>query len=357
MKKEQKFREVLRFLTHYLLFFVTIAFVITCCITLFVTILQKTMDTRFTEEQIQRAARLTFLNVLAFSAVFTLLDIIRRRFIVVRPIQRIIRAAEKMSGGDFTVRIPKVRGILEEDMLNEIGDCFNRMAEELSGVETLRTDFVANVSHELKTPLAVIQNYSTMLQTPHLPEEKKAEYSKAISNACRRLSGLITNMLKLNKLENQHIHPSVAEYDLGEQLCECLLQFEEEWERKNIGIETDVEDGVRIRSDAELLFHVWNNLFSNAFKFTDPGGTVFVSLKSQGDCVTVRVAETGCGMSAEVGAHIFDKFYQGDPSRSTQGNGLGLALVKRVVELMHGEIEVESTVGKGSAFTVRFRKS
>lgn len=356
MNKEQRFRGFLRFLTHYLIFFVIIAFVITCCITLFVSTLQKTVGILFTEEEIQRAAKLTFLNVLAFSAIFTLLDIIRRRFVVVRPIRKITDAVEKMSEGDFTVRIPKFRGMLEEDMFCEIAECINKMAEELSGVETLRADFVANVSHELKTPLAVIQNYSTMLQAPALAEEKRTEYAKAIFGACRRLSSLITNMLKLSKLENQHITPAVAEYDLGEQICECLLQFEEEWERKNIRIETEVEDGVRIRSDAELLSHVWNNLFSNALKFTGAGGRVFVGLKSQGDSVTVWVADTGCGMSAEVGAHIFDKFYQGDPSRATQGNGLGLALVRRVVELMHGEIEVESTVGKGSTFTVRLRR-
>lgn len=356
MKRDSGMKSILQSMNHYLIFFVIIAFVITCCIMLFVSILQNTMGIRFTEEQISAAAKLTFLNVLGFSAVFTLIDSIRRRFIIIRPIRRIIEAAEKISAGDFTARVPETRGIIGEDMFNQIGDCFNKMAEELSGVETLRTDFVANVSHELKTPLAVMQNYGTMLQAPDLTEEQRLEYAKAITDACRRLANLITNILKLNKLENQQIYPALAEYDLSEQICECLLQFEEAWERKNIAIETDMEDGVMVTSDAELLSHVWNNLFSNAIKFTEPGGTVSVSLKTTDHHLIVKVSDTGCGMSPEVGAHIFDKFYQGDMSHSTQGNGLGLALVKRVVDIMHGEISVESAVGKGSAFTVKLRR-
>ena len=356
MKRDSGMKSILQSMNHYLIFFVIIAFVITCCIMLFVSILQNTIGIRFTEDQISAAAKLTFLNVLGFSAVFTLIDSIRRRFIITRPIRRIIEAAEKMSAGDFTARVPETRGIIGEDMFNQIGDCFNKMAEELSGVETLRTDFVANVSHELKTPLAIMQNYGTMLQAPDLTEEQRLEYAKAITDACRRLANLITNILKLNKLENQQIYPALTEYDLSEQICECLLQFEEAWERKNIAIETDMEDGVMITSDAELLSHVWNNLFSNAIKFTEPGGTVSVSLKTTEHHLIVKVSDTGCGMSPEIGAHIFDKFYQGDISHSTQGNGLGLALVKRVVDIMHGEISVESAVGKGSAFTVKLRR-
>ncbi len=356
MKRDSGMKSILQSMNHYLIFFVIIAFVITCCIMLFVSILQNTMGIRFTEEQISAAAKLTFLNVLGFSAVFTLIDSIRRRFIIIRPIRRIIEAAEKISAGDFTARVPETRGIIGEDMFNQICDCFNKMAEELSGVETLRTDFVANVSHELKTPLAVMQNYGTMLQAPDLTEEQRLEYAKAITDACRRLANLITNILKLNKLENQQIYPALTEYDLSEQICECLLQFEEAWERKNIAIETDMEDGVMITSDAELLSHVWNNLFSNAIKFTEPGGTVSVSLKTTEHHLIVKVSDTGCGMSPEIGAHIFDKFYQGDTSHSTQGNGLGLALVKRVVDIMHGEISVESAVGRGSTFTVKFRR-
>ncbi|MBQ7384124.1 MAG: HAMP domain-containing histidine kinase, partial [Clostridia bacterium] len=235
-------------------------------------------------------------------------------------------------------------------------ECFNKMAEELSGTETLRTDFIANVSHELKTPLAVMQNYSTMLQQPGLSEEKRLEYSRAISDASRRLANLITNILKLNKLENQQITPVSRPYDLGEQLCECLLSFEELWESKSLEIETELDDGIFVRSDAEMMTLVWNNLFSNAIKFTDEGGKITLRMRADGDYALVQISDTGCGISSEVGAHMFDKFYQGDTSRATQGNGLGLALVKRVIDITESDIFVESEVGHGTTFTVRMRR-
>lgn len=242
------------------------------------------------------------------------------------------------------------------DGFNQIIGYFNRMAEELAGTETLRTDFIANVSHELKTPLAVIQNYGTMLQQPELSEEKRMEYAKAITNSSGRLANMISNILKLNKLENQTIYSDVREYDLGEQLCECLLAFEDAWEKKGLEIQTDIQEDVRMTADPELLCHVWNNLFSNAIKFTEPGGVVSLLLMESDDTITVSVSDTGCGISPEVGKHIFEKFYQGDTSHATKGNGLGLALVKRVIEITGGDISVKSEVGRGSTFIVSFRR-
>ena len=223
-------------------------------------------------------------------------------------------------------------------------------------METLRTDFIANVSHELKTPLAVIQNYGSLLQQPGLSEEDRMDYARTVTNASQRLASLITNILKLNKLENQQIYPKKERFDLGEQLCECLLTFESAWEAKNLEIETEIEDGVTVESDPELLSLVWNNLFSNAIKFTEPGGTVGLKLYENGGHAVVEVSDTGCGISPEVGAHIFEKFYQGDTSHATQGNGLGLALVKRVVDIIGGEIGVKSELGKGTTFTVKIKR-
>ncbi|MBQ7900431.1 MAG: sensor histidine kinase, partial [Clostridia bacterium] len=270
-----KSRRLLTALNHYIVFFLLLAFVITCCMMLFVSTLSQTLGVELTPENLAKAARLNFGNVVLLSVIFTLMDYLRRKITVSLPVKRITEAAEKMVGGDFSVRINAVSGFTA-DGFNEIINCFNKMAEELSGVETLRTDFVSNVSHELKTPLAVMQNYGTMLQQPGLDDEKRIEYAKAISDACRRLANLISNILRLNKLENQQIYPTAVEYDLGEQLCQCLLQFEDAWENKQLNIETDIEDGVMIRSDEELLSFVWNNLFSNAIKFTEPGGTVSV---------------------------------------------------------------------------------
>jgi signal transduction histidine kinase len=230
------------------------------------------------------------------------------------------------------------------------------MAQELSGMETLRTDFTSNVSHELKTPLAVMQNYGTMLQQPGLSEEQRVEYAKAITDSSRSLANMVSNILKLNKLENQTIYPDTKIYDLGVQLSECLVGFEDVWESKNIEIEADLAEDVFIKADPELLTLVWNNLISNALKFTDPGGTVSLTLKAQEDSAIVEVTDTGCGISPEVGRHMFEKFYQGDTSHATKGNGLGLALVKRVMDITGGDISVSSVVSEGSTFTVTLRR-
>ena len=229
---------------------------------------------------------------------------------------------------------------------------FNKMVEELGSIETLKTDFVSNVSHEMKTPIAIIKNYAELLRLESLTEEQKEEYARNIEDAAVRLSTLISNILKLNKLENQRITPEVEAYDVCRQVCDCILQFENAWEEKEIGLETDMEDSAFVEADESLLELVWNNLISNAVKFTPPGGTITVKQFSRQDTVTVSVSDTGCGMDAESMKHIFDKFYQADTSHSREGNGLGLALVKRVLELLDGGIRVESEPGKGSTFFV-----
>ena len=353
MKKEGKIKNILRLINHYLVFFLLVAFVITCCIMLFASTLANSLGVTLTDKNISVAAKITFWNVIFLSLIFTVFDTFRRKLTVERPVKRIVAAADKIVKGDFSVRIKHGSKIGTDENFNKVIDCFNKMAEELGSVETLRTDFIANVSHEMKTPLAVMQNYGTLLQTPQLSEEKRIEYAKGVTDSSRRMADMMTNILKLNRLENQKIYPKTEEFDLGEQICECLLQYENVWEKANIEIETDIAENVKVKADSELLSHVWNNLFSNAFKFTASGGAVSVILTATESHAIVKVKDTGCGMNSEVGAHIFEKFYQGDTSHSVQGNGLGLALVKRVIDIMQGEIGVESVVGKGSTFTVR----
>ena len=352
-----KIKTVLKWLNHYFVFFLLVAFVITCCTMLFVSTLRDTLGITLTDTNVAAAAKLTFWNVALLSLIFTIIDSLRRKFTVERPVKRIADAAERIVQGDFSVRVKPQSRFGTDETFNQVIDCFNKMAEELSSVETLRTDFIANVSHEMKTPLAVMQNYGTLLQAPDLSEEKRMEYAKGVTDGARRMADMMTNILKLNRLENQQIYPQITEFDLGEQLCECLLQYESVWEKADIEIETDIAEDVKVRADAELLGHVWNNLFSNAFKFTPSGGTVTVSLSTTDNYAVVKVQDTGCGMTPDVGAHIFEKFYQGDTSHSVQGNGLGLALVKRVIDIMQGEISVESVVGKGSIFTVKIRRT
>ena len=357
MKKKPGMKNLINTITNFFIFFLLAAFVTTCCIMLFVSTLQESIGRDFTEAEITLAAKITMANVILISIGMATVDYLRRKIAVERPVRMITEATTKMIKGDFSVRIDPITRLGTDDGFNEIIDAVNQMAEELSGVETLRTDFIANVSHEMKTPLAVMQNYGTLLQSEDLPQEKRVEYAKAVTDASRRLSDMMTNILKLNRLENQQIFPNFTTFDLGEQLCESLLQYESTWERKNIEIETDLAEDVFVSADAELLLLVWNNLFSNAFKFTEDGGKVSLTLTADEKYAIVQITDTGCGMTAEVGAHIFEKFYQGDTSRATQGNGLGLALVKRVVDIMQCEIGVKSALGVGTTFTVKIRRS
>lgn len=335
--------------TYYIIFFVFSAFVVTCSFMLFFNYMS------IDRSELWKSALPTFGNIMFLSLLFTLGFALYRKLTVERYIKRIQEGAERIMRGDFTARIKPVSKGESANDFDDIIKAFNKMAEELSGVETLRTDFVANVSHELKTPLAVMQNYGTLLQAHNLPGEKRMEYAKAITDASRRLSNLITNILKLNRLENQQIYPTSNSYNLAEQLTECLIAFENEWENKSIEIETDIDEDVIVNTDQELWSLVWNNLISNAIKFTPEGGTVLVGLKKESGYAVVTVSDTGCGMTTETAAHIFEKFYQGDTSHATQGNGLGLALVKRIAEITQSEISVKSELGKGSSFCVKIR--
>ncbi|MCI8524436.1 MAG: HAMP domain-containing histidine kinase [Oscillospiraceae bacterium] len=341
---------------RFLTFFLLMCFIVTCCMLLFLNTLQAATGWEFREAELQPAARITFGNVVLLSLLCAVIDAVRRRVMVERPVGRIIRAFERVMAGDLTARVAPVRGLDAQDGLHTVIACFNRMAEELSGMELLRSDFIANVSHELKTPLAVLQSHAAMLQRPDLPAAEQQACAAAIAAAAGDLAGMVSNILRLNQLENQHIYPDVRTYDLGEQLCECLLAFEAVWEEKGLEIETALAEDVQVRADPALWALVWNNLFSNAMKFTPPGGRVSLTLEAAGETAVVRVVDTGCGIRPEDGRRIFEKFYQGDASRATQGNGLGLALVKRVLDITGGTVAVESGAGKGSVFTVTLER-
>ena len=305
------------------------------------------------EQLIRHNAPLALLNMVLLCAVFWVLDSLRRRYTVDRHVRRIIAGLKQIQAGDFSVCIAPIEANNAGGELDQVIAGINQMTRELASVETLRTDFLSNVSHELKTPLAVIGNYATLLQNPSITQEQRTEYARAICDGVQRLSSLITNILKLSKLENQQIYPSCAAYNLGEQLCECILGFEQLWEDKELELKTDIDEDIVICADRELLALVWNNLFSNAIKFTGRGGTISCSLHTEGTQAVAVISDTGCGMNAETGARIFEKFYQGDTSHASQGNGLGLALVKKVIDITGGEISVSSVLGKGSTFTVK----
>jgi len=274
-----------------------------------------------------------------------------------KPIIELDEAMEKVANGDFSIYVSPTHTVEKRDYLDSIILHFNNMVEDLGSIETLKTDFVSNVSHEMKTPIAIIKNYAELLQKDNLTEAERKEYALAIEEASVRLSDLIGNILKLNKLENQRTLLETEVYDVSRQLTECILHFEDAWDEKEIELEVDIEDYALIKADESLLTLVWNNLLSNAIKFTPSGGTIAVRQVSYEDRIEVIIADTGCGMSKESQKRIFDKFYQGDVSHSKEGNGLGLALVKRVLELLDAQINVVSEEGKGSTFTVVLPKA
>lgn len=267
------------------------------------------------------------------------------------PMQRFAAATRQVAAGDFSVYMPPVHTIEHLDYLDHMIIDFNRMVEELGSIETLKTDFTANVSHEIKTPLAIIQNNAELLRMEALTEHQRTCVD-TIYHTSHRLADLITNILRLNKLERQSIAPERHPYDVCAQLAECALNYEDVWERKDLEFDADLEDHAGITADPALMELVWNNLLSNAIKFTESGGSISLIEHSDEGHIYVTVKDTGCGMSGETRAHIFERFYQGDTSHAAAGNGLGLALVMRVLELHGYEIRVDSTEGEGSTFTV-----
>ena len=294
------------------------------------------------------------LTILMFAILFTLGDVLRRKITTERSVHAILEATERIAAGDFSARL-EIKHVYEKyNDYDLIMENVNAMAAALEKNEGLNSDFVSNVSHEIKTPLAVIRNYVTLL-ADEKDEETRRKYAQTVVQATQRLSNLVTNVLKLNRLENQELSFEREKICLHEMLAECALAFEDEYEKKQLELNCDLDE-VEIYSCSGYLELVWQNLISNAVKFTPCGGKIGVSLKKEGKYAVVKVQDSGCGISATDGERIFDKFYQGDTSRASEGNGLGLALVKKVIDLVGGEISVVSELGKGSIFTVKLKE-
>lgn len=268
--------------------------------------------------------------------------------LIIKPVQNISNAFGELSKGNFNVRVPDHERITE---INEMVKCFNSMAYDLSHIETLRNDFVENVSHEFKTPIASIEGYATLLQDSNLSDEKRIRYTDKILDNSKNSSYLLTNILALSKLENQETVYNKKEYLLDEQLRRAVLLLEDKWSKKNIDFDIDLPK-CKYFGNEQLLNQVWYNLIDNAIKYSPDNGKIAILLTCNDSQVLVSISDEGCGMRDEVLKHIFEKFYQGDSSRKSEGNGLGLALVKRIVNLCGGEITVNSQIDCGSEFTV-----
>lgn len=267
---------------------------------------------------------------------------------IMDPITRLSNASKEVATGNFDIHLEE-RGGLDE--IREMARNFNFMVSELSTIETLRNDFVVNVSHEFKTPISTIEGYATLLQEKDLSDDEKDEYIRMLMESAKQLSSLSGNILNLSKLESQDIIPDENEFRLDEQIRQSVLLLEKDWSSKNISMEIDLPN-VEYTGDKVLLMQVWMNLLSNSIKFTPDDGTVRVHSFIAPETISIEISDTGCGMNKETAKKIFDKFYQGDTSRKSQGNGLGLPLTKRILDITGGTISVKSEPGEGSTFIV-----
>ncbi len=348
MKKRSKRRLIWNYIVTFFGFFLLSGITTTVSFMIFLNSLALPI------EHIKRAAPITFFNLVFVASIFALIGTVWKKISVEKPIEEINSVLLRMKKGDFSAKLKRrYYSTRYSTMVNII----NVLSGELSSIDNLKVSLMSNISHELKTPISIISNYATLLQDTSLSPEKQSEYAKAITESSKKMTELITNILKLNQLENQKIPTEMVYYDLSEQLCECLLNFEDIWEEKNIEVETDIEDSFFVKSDMNLLNIVWNNLFSNAFKFTPENGKVSVEVTQSSKHVTVTISDTGCGIPKEEIENIFEKFYQCDTSRATDGNGLGLALVRRIINITKSYISVESAPGKGSVFKVKVPKN
>ena len=299
--------------------------------------------------------RLNARNPILFLINFTIVSIVigtvfsmivGRRFLA--PVIEISEATKKVARGDFSVVLSEeTRGEETRTMAHN----FNIMTQELAHTEMFHNDFIENVSHEFKTPLSAIEGYVTLLQKKDLSEEKRAEYTARILFNTNRLSTLTGNILLLSRLENQGIEVSKELFSLDEQLRETILILEHQWIEKNIDLEIDL-DTVDYCGSKELLGQVWQNIIGNAVKFAPQNGNIRILLRTHLSQIKVSVTDNGSGMSPEVMAHIYEKFYQGDSSRSSLGNGLGLTLARRIIDLHNGSMKASSEVGRGTTITV-----
>lgn len=264
------------------------------------------------------------------------------------PIKKLGKAMEMVADGDFSVRLETKSSAKE---IREIYSGFNLMTHELAATEILQTDFVSNVSHEFKTPINAIEGYATLLQGCENMDEDQKQYVEKILFNTKRLSALVGNILLLSKIENQSIQTNQTKYCLDEQIRQAIVALEPAWTAKDIEFDVDL-DHVEYLGNENLLYHVWDNLIGNAIKFNPQYGLVRIRLRKDGGKIVFTVEDNGPGIPEDAKKHIFDKFYQADSSHKVEGNGLGLALVKRILTITGGEILVQNLSSAGCRFTV-----
>ncbi len=288
----------------------------------------------------------------AFSLIVAIIATMFLSKIFFKPIKLLNEGMQKVADGDFNTRITTKSSSLE---IQEMFAGFNMMVKELGSTEILQTDFVSNVSHEFKTPINAIEGYTTLLQGCDNLNKDQEEYVEKILFNTKRLSTLVSNILLLSKIENQSIQTHKEPYGLDEQIRESIVGLESAWESKEIELDVDLDD-IEYNGNELMMRHVWNNLISNAVKFSPRGGMVKIRLRDKDDSFVFTIEDQGPGFSEETKKHLFDKFYQEDTSHKEEGNGLGLALVKRILAIEDGKIFAENIDSGGCRFTVILNK-
>ncbi|GHV26065.1 two component sensor kinase [Clostridia bacterium] len=336
MSKFHKGRSILTILFHIIAVIFIVQFFTVLCVASGTVFLIR-------HDVISRPLPLLGISVIAIVSlcVGTMLSVLLIRWLT-KPYGKLINAIREIAAGHFNTRL-ELSGIREAEVLS---DSFNKMAAELDSIETLRSDFIRNVAHEFRTPVSSIKGFAKLLKKNNLSNENRAEYIDIIIRESERLAQLSSNVLMLSKLENQEMLTERQTFLVDEQLRRTILMLEPEWKRKHIDIDAELDDREYFGNE-EMLMQVWVNLIDNAIKFTPNGGRITVSIRN-GNPLTICVADNGCGMDEETIRHIFEKFYQGDKSHAAKGNGLGLPLVKRILEMVDGAITVTSEEGKGT---------
>lgn len=293
-------------------------------------------------------AMLIISSIIVSCIIGSFLSLMGTRFLV-KPVEKVIKAMKRVEKGDFSVRVDENECAGE---ISELVKSYNKMAQELGGIEMFRENFINSFSHEFKTPIVSIEGFAKQLRKDNLSEEKKRQYVDIIISESKRLTNLSSNILMLSKLENQQIVTDKTQISLDEQIRSCILLLEKQWSAKNIEFDIDM-DSIHYVTNAEMLSQAWVNIIGNAIKFSPEDSVISISLKMSEGKIKAVVSDKGIGMKEETIHHIFERFYQGDKAHSAEGSGLGLPLVKRIIELNDGDIRVESQYGAGTKFIVQ----
>ena len=332
-----------RLLQHFCLYFMLVSIALTVSVSLFTRIIEKTLGIALTGEQLHDTALATFLNIFVIASAFTRGDYLCYSLTVRRQIKMILDFTNELGKGNYGKHV-KVSGLLPAAEYEEIIGNLNRLSDELNSVKVLREDFISNVSHEFKTPLAVIRNYAQLLEYDFKPE-----YISKINSTAERMTQLVSDILYLSKLESQQIYSRNEIFALSEVVRNVLIDYEDRIEEKNLTLDADIDE-IEIRSDESMVSLLVSNLVSNAVKFTEKG-KIAVSLHLAGDKAELKVADSGCGIDGDEIRHIFEKHYRANAAAG-EGNGLGLAMVRQIANAHSFDISVISEPGAGTTFTI-----